>query len=115
MSGARSHGRLSIRASAQPRDLMEERTRPGVWTARVITLFPEAFPGPLGLSLTGKALATARLFRFRSGRLIFKEFSGTMVINVRVISGSDPGAVPGGSTNSLSFAGRGAEIGSTDV
>ncbi|WP_040671612.1 tRNA (guanosine(37)-N1)-methyltransferase TrmD [Rhodobacter ferrooxidans] len=27
----------------------------GAWTARVITLFPEAFPGTLGLSLTGKA------------------------------------------------------------
>ncbi|WP_412175661.1 tRNA (guanosine(37)-N1)-methyltransferase TrmD [Albidovulum litorale] len=29
----------------------------GAWTARIITLFPEAFPGTLGLSLTGKALA----------------------------------------------------------
>jgi len=28
----------------------------GGWTARVITLFPEAFPGVLGHSLTGKAL-----------------------------------------------------------
>ncbi|MXQ09485.1 tRNA (guanosine(37)-N1)-methyltransferase TrmD [Alphaproteobacteria bacterium GH1-50] len=28
----------------------------GAWTAKVITLFPEAFPGTLGLSLTGKAL-----------------------------------------------------------
>jgi tRNA (guanine37-N1)-methyltransferase len=28
----------------------------GAWRARVITLFPEAFPGPLGLSLTGRAL-----------------------------------------------------------
>ena len=27
-----------------------------VWRARVLTLFPEMFPGPLGLSLTGKAL-----------------------------------------------------------
>ena len=27
------------------------------WTARVITLLPEAFPGVLGLSLTGRALA----------------------------------------------------------
>ena len=26
------------------------------WTARVITLFPEMFPGPLGHSLTGRAL-----------------------------------------------------------
>ena len=28
----------------------------GVWQARVITLFPEAFPGVLGQSLTGRAL-----------------------------------------------------------
>lgn len=27
------------------------------WTARVLTLFPEMFPGPLGISLTGRALA----------------------------------------------------------
>ena len=29
----------------------------GTWTATVLTLFPEMFPGPLGLSLAGKALA----------------------------------------------------------
>ncbi len=29
----------------------------GPWTARVLTLFPEMFPGPLGHSLAGKALA----------------------------------------------------------
>ncbi len=28
-----------------------------VWTARVLTLFPEMFPGPLGYSLAGRALA----------------------------------------------------------
>lgn len=28
----------------------------GVWQARIVTLFPDAFPGVLGLSLTGKAL-----------------------------------------------------------
>ena len=27
------------------------------WTARVLTVFPEVFPGPLGASLAGKALA----------------------------------------------------------
>ncbi len=26
------------------------------WTARVVTIFPEMFPGPLGFSLAGKAL-----------------------------------------------------------
>jgi len=30
---------------------------PPPWTARVLTLFPEMFPGPLGASLAGKALA----------------------------------------------------------
>lgn len=29
----------------------------GPWEARVLTLFPEMFPGPLGVSLAGKALA----------------------------------------------------------
>ena len=53
----KSHGRLTISASAAPRDLMEGAPRvKGAWEARVITLFPEAFPGTLGLSLTGKAL-----------------------------------------------------------
>lgn len=52
----RSHGRLSIRPSARPRDLSERPRLRGAWVARVITLFPEAFPGTLGLSLTGKAL-----------------------------------------------------------
>lgn len=53
----KSHGRLSISASLTPRDLMAPRPRlRGAWTVRVITLMPEAFPGVLGLSLTGKAL-----------------------------------------------------------
>ena len=54
---SRSHGRLNISVSAVPRDLMEEpRVVASAWKARVITLFPDAFPGTLGLSLTGKAL-----------------------------------------------------------
>ncbi|SFQ50476.1 tRNA (guanine37-N1)-methyltransferase [Roseivivax halotolerans] len=52
----RSLGRKSIQASLQPRDLMAEKRLKGVWTAQVVTLFPEAFPGTLGLSLTGRAL-----------------------------------------------------------
>ncbi|MDU8944803.1 tRNA (guanosine(37)-N1)-methyltransferase TrmD [Ovoidimarina sediminis] len=53
----KSHGRLSISATLQPRELMTDRPAlKGAWEARIITLFPEAFPGPLGLSLTGKAL-----------------------------------------------------------
>lgn len=51
----RSHGRLRVSLTQQPRDLMDERPA-ARWTARVITLFPDAFPGTLGLSLTGKAL-----------------------------------------------------------
>ncbi len=54
---AKSHGRLSISASLQPRDLMTDRPQlKGAWEARIVTLFPEAFPGVLGASLTGKAL-----------------------------------------------------------
>lgn len=53
----RSHGRVAVSVTAQPRDLMGGPPRiKGAWTAKVITLFPEAFPGTLGLSLTGKAL-----------------------------------------------------------
>ena len=53
----KSHGRLTIRESATPRDLMTDRpSLKGAWEARVITLFPEVFPGVLGASLTGKAL-----------------------------------------------------------
>lgn len=53
----RSHGRVRVGASSVPRDLMGAAPRiEGAWTARVITLFPEAFPGVLGQSLTGKAL-----------------------------------------------------------
>src|SRR5258708_5143514 len=29
-----------------------------IWRATVLTIFPEMFPGPLGLSLAGKALAS---------------------------------------------------------
>src|SRR6056297_4148255 len=36
--------------------LFRSQALAGVWTARVITLLPEAFPGVLGESLTGRAL-----------------------------------------------------------
>ena len=53
----KSHGRLAMSASLKPRELMSGTPRlKGAWCARIITLFPEAFPGTLGLSLTGKAL-----------------------------------------------------------
>ncbi|MEL6913792.1 MAG: tRNA (guanosine(37)-N1)-methyltransferase TrmD [Pseudomonadota bacterium] len=57
---ALSHGRKSIRATAEPRALMEREEIAGAWTARVITLLPDAFPGILGTSLTGKALRDGR-------------------------------------------------------
>jgi tRNA (guanine37-N1)-methyltransferase len=54
---AKSHGRLAIGPSTTPRDLMPDRPAlAGAWEVRVITLFPEVFPGVLGASLTGKAL-----------------------------------------------------------
>ncbi|WP_210529049.1 tRNA (guanosine(37)-N1)-methyltransferase TrmD [Rubellimicrobium arenae] len=52
----RALGRKSIRPSLVPRDLMAEEDLAGVWTAQVITLLPQAFPGVLGESLTGRAL-----------------------------------------------------------
>ena len=52
----RSHGRLNVQLSARPRDLMNDVQVKGAFTVKIITLFPEAFPGTLGLSLTGKAL-----------------------------------------------------------
>ncbi|WP_408635158.1 tRNA (guanosine(37)-N1)-methyltransferase TrmD [Paracoccus binzhouensis] len=54
-----------MRPSLQPRDLMAEPQVRGAWTAQVVTLFPEAFPGVLGLSLTGRALAEG-LWNLRS-------------------------------------------------
>jgi tRNA (guanine37-N1)-methyltransferase len=53
----KSHGRKAIRASLKPSSLMDEAPDlVGVWQARIVTLFPETFPGVLGASLTGKAL-----------------------------------------------------------
>lgn len=52
----KSHGRKSISASLKPRDLMGESRLSRAWSAQIITLFPNAFPGVLGESLTGKAL-----------------------------------------------------------
>ena len=54
---AKSHGRKSISASRKPQTLMGDRPDlSGVWKAKVITLLPDAFPGILGASVTGKAL-----------------------------------------------------------
>lgn len=72
----KSHGRLAISATFQPRELMQERPQlQGSWTAKIVTLFPDAFPGVLGASLTGKALKdglwrleTIDLRRFGEGK-----------------------------------------------
>ncbi|MFT6675749.1 MAG: tRNA (guanine37-N1)-methyltransferase [Sulfitobacter sp.] len=57
MKPPRSHGRQSIRPTAQPRALMQDTPAyADVWQARIVTLFPDLFPGVLGASLTGKAL-----------------------------------------------------------
>ncbi len=53
----RSHVRKTIRPTLKPRELMTPTPDlVGVWKAKVITLFPTAFPGLLGESLTGKGL-----------------------------------------------------------
>ncbi|SEW31759.1 tRNA (Guanine37-N(1)-) methyltransferase [Cognatiyoonia koreensis] len=50
-------GRKSISPTFKPRELMTDAPDlAGAWTAQIITLFPQAFPGILGESLTGKAL-----------------------------------------------------------
>jgi tRNA (guanine37-N1)-methyltransferase len=77
MSNApKSHGRKSISASLKPQDLMTENPRLAkAWRAQVVTLLPQAFPGVLGESLTGRALKdglwqldTIDLRRFGEGK-----------------------------------------------
>ena len=57
----KSHGRKVIRPTLKPSSLMDEAPDlVGVWQARIITLFPDVFPGVLGASLTGRALHEGR-------------------------------------------------------
>ena len=53
---SKSHGRKSISASLTPRSLAEDTRLARACLAQVITLLPQAFPGVLAESLTGKAL-----------------------------------------------------------
>ena len=53
---SRSHGRVAVRPTLVPRPLGQAEELAGAWTARVLTIFPGMFPGPLGESLTGTAL-----------------------------------------------------------
>lgn len=56
-STPKSHGRLNIKAARNPRALIKETPDlAGAWQAKVLTLYPEMFPGVLGHSLTGRAL-----------------------------------------------------------
>lgn len=72
----RSIGRKSVQVSARPQELMRDEVRLArAWTAQVVTLFPDAFPGLLADSLTGKALKdglwqleTTDLRRFGEGK-----------------------------------------------
>jgi len=72
----KSYGRKSISASATPQELITPNPRlHGAWAVQVITLVPQAFPGVLGESLTGKALQdglwtldTIDLRRFGEGK-----------------------------------------------
>ena len=52
----RSHGLLKPRVTAAPRPLMEGQSTAHAFRVKVLTIFPELFPGPLAASLTGKAL-----------------------------------------------------------
>ena len=52
-----SHGRKSISASTKPKELMTNSPRlSNLWTADVIPLYPNAFPGVLSESIIGKSL-----------------------------------------------------------
>jgi len=52
-----SYGRKSISVSTSPKELMTKRPRLSkVWTADVITLYPNLFPGVLSESIVGKSL-----------------------------------------------------------
>ncbi|MFC3613688.1 tRNA (guanosine(37)-N1)-methyltransferase TrmD [Lutimaribacter marinistellae] len=56
-SAPRSHARKAIRQVLKPRELITSTPDlHGAWKAKIITLFPGAFPGVLGESLTGRAL-----------------------------------------------------------
>ncbi|SFK93135.1 tRNA (guanine37-N1)-methyltransferase [Loktanella salsilacus] len=53
----RAQGRKTISPTLKPQELMTDTPDlAGVWTAQVLTLLPDAFPGILGESLLGRAL-----------------------------------------------------------
>ncbi len=105
---SRSHGRLKAQVLTRPQGLMVERpSLHDVWTAKVITLFPQAFPGVLGASLTGKAL-TERLWQLEA--IDLRTFGEGKHRNVDdTPAGGGPGMVlrPDVMAKALSHAARG--------
>lgn len=53
----RSHGMFSARPTAGPKPLGADQAPGHAFRVKVLTIFPELFPGPLAASLTGKALS----------------------------------------------------------
>ena len=54
---SKSFGRHNVRPNSSPTALLKDQNYvSNLWTAKVITLFPEMFPGTLGYSVLGRAL-----------------------------------------------------------
>ena len=54
---SKSHGRHNVRPSLSPTPLLKDQNYvSNVWVAKVVTLFPEMFPGTLEYSVLGRAL-----------------------------------------------------------
>lgn len=96
---------------------------PQAWTATVLTLFPEMFPGPLGVSLAGRALeaGTWRLeavdirgFATDRHRSVDDTPSGGgpgMVMRADVVAAAIDGAMAGGASKPLIYLSpRGAPL-----
>ena len=95
-------------------------SQPAPWTAKVLTLFPEMFPGPLGHSLAGKALAdglwrleTLDIRNFATDRhrtVDDSPFGGGpgMVMRPDVVDAAIAGAAPTGPL--ICFTPRGAPL-----
>src|SRR6202012_970476 len=61
------------------------------WRATVLTLFPEMFPGPLGVSLAGKALASG-LWGLEARDIRYSATDRHCSVNV-ITAGGGPGMV----------------------
>ena len=54
---SKSHGRHNVRLGLSPVPLLDDQNYvSNAWAAKVVTLFPEMFPGTLGYSVLGRAL-----------------------------------------------------------